>query len=121
MDTAPTEIYTRSLVGGVRCVKGTGLTRIKGDEGLAGAYRITDPSLELPEGLDAAGLSRTGDSDDDLESCRIVAVLARLEGYDAILSPSAALRGAKNLNLYIDGRADHLRLMDGPDRVPLNY
>lgn len=63
----------------------------------------------------------TGDSEDDLESCRIVADLARLEGYDAILSPSAALDGARNLNLYIDRRADHLRLMEGPDRVPLNY
>lgn len=37
-----------------------------------------------------------------------MADLARLEGYDAILSPSAALAGAQNLNLYIDGRADHL-------------
>ncbi|MHB1862743.1 MAG: RES family NAD+ phosphorylase [Gemmatimonadaceae bacterium] len=63
----------------------------------------------------------TGDSDDDLESCRLVADLARLEGYDAILSPSAALAGAQNLNLYIDGRAAHLRLMEGADRVPLNY
>ena len=63
----------------------------------------------------------TGDTDDDLESCRIVADLARLEGYDAILSPSAALDVARNLNLYIDGRADHLRLMDGPDRIALNY
>jgi RES domain-containing protein len=54
-------------------------------------------------------------------TCRIVADLARLAGYDAILSPSAALDGARNLNLYIDGRADHLRLMDGPDRTPLNY
>jgi len=47
--------------------------------------------------------------------------IARLEGYDAILSPSAALDVGRNLNLYIDGRADHLRLMDGPDRIPLNY
>jgi RES domain-containing protein len=63
----------------------------------------------------------TGDSEDDLESCRLVADLARLAGYDAILSPSAALDGVQNLNLYIDGRADHLRLMEGPDRIPLNY
>lgn len=63
----------------------------------------------------------TGDNDDDLESCRIVADLARLAGYDAILSPSAALSGERNLNLYIDGRADHLRLTEGPDREPLNY
>lgn len=63
----------------------------------------------------------TGDRDDDLESCRLVADLARLSGYDAILSPSAALPGAQNLNLYIDGRADRLRLMEGPERAPLNY
>ena len=63
----------------------------------------------------------TGDTEDDLESCRLVADLARLAGYDAILSPSAALNGVRNLNLYIDGRADHLRLMEGLDRTPLNY
>jgi len=63
----------------------------------------------------------TGDTEDDLESCRLVADLARLEGYDAILSPSAARNGVRNLNPYIDGRADHLRLMEGPDRSPLNY
>ena len=63
----------------------------------------------------------TGDEADDLESCRLVADLARLQGYDAILSPSAALAGERNLNLYIDGRADHLRLMQGAERVPLNY
>lgn len=62
-----------------------------------------------------------GDDEDDLESCRLVADLARLAGYDAILSPSASLAGARNLNLYIDGRADHLRLMEGPERTPLNY
>ena len=62
-----------------------------------------------------------GDVDDDVESCRIVADLARLAGYDAIPSPSAALGGARNLNLHVDGRADHLRLMEGPDRVALNY
>jgi RES domain-containing protein len=63
----------------------------------------------------------TGDEEDDLESCRLVADLARLGGYDAILSPSAALAGQRNLNLYIDGRADHLSLLEGPERAPLNY
>ena len=62
-----------------------------------------------------------GDDEDDLESCRLVADLARLAGYDAILSPSASLSGERNLNLYVDGRADHLRLMEGSERVPLNY
>lgn len=78
-----------------------------------------------PEGARAEyakELRRIGtDAEDDLESCRIIADIARLEGYDAILSPSAALDPGRNLNLYIDGRADHLRLMDGPDRIPLNY
>jgi RES domain-containing protein len=63
----------------------------------------------------------TADEEDDLESCRLVADLARLAGYDAILSPSAALAGERNLNLYIDGRADHLRLLEGPERAALNY
>ena len=70
------------------------------------------------------GVSRrtfTGDADDAVERCRLVADLARMRGYGAILSPSAALEGARNLNLYIDGRADRVRLMDGPDRVPINY
>jgi RES domain-containing protein len=63
----------------------------------------------------------TGDTEEAIEICRLVADLARLEGYQAILSPSAALAGARNLNLYIDGRAANVRLMEGPDRLPLNY
>jgi RES domain-containing protein len=63
----------------------------------------------------------TGDTPDDVEICRVVADLARLEGYEAILSPSAALTGGHNLNLYVDGLAANVRLADGPDRVPLNY
>lgn len=74
---------------------------------------LTDDSERKRFGSSLATL--TGDSEDDLESCRIVADLA------GILSPSAALGGARNLNLYIDGRANHLRLMEGPDRSPLNY
>jgi RES domain-containing protein len=87
--------------------------------GVARVLDLTDASRRDHFGIGVEAL--TGDSEDDLESCRLVADLARLEGYDAILSPSAALDGTRNLNLYIDGRADHLRLMDGPDRIPLNY
>ena len=87
--------------------------------GVARVLNLTDAHQREHFGVSVATL--TGDTEDDLESCRIVADLARLEGYDAILSPSAALDGARNLNLYIDGRADHLRLMEGPDRVALNY
>lgn len=87
--------------------------------GVARVLDLTDPRQRTHFGITLETL--TGDGEDEVESCRIVADLARLEGYDAILSPSAALDGARNLNLYIDGRADHLRLMDGPDRLPLNY
>jgi RES domain-containing protein len=87
--------------------------------GVARVLDLTDASQRRQFGITLDTL--TGDTDDDLESCRIVADLARLAGYDAILSPSAALTGARNLNLYIDGRADHLRLMEGSDRAPLNY
>jgi len=63
----------------------------------------------------------TSDRFEDLEVCRSVADIARLQGYNAILSPSAAAAGRENLNLYIDGRAGDIRLMEGPDREPLNY
>jgi RES domain-containing protein len=86
---------------------------------VARVLNLTDADKRLEFGVTLETLR--GDSDDDLESCRLVADLARLAGYDAILSPSAALDGATNLNLYIDGRADHMRLMEGPDRIPLNY
>lgn len=87
--------------------------------GVARMLDLTDARQRTHFGLTLETL--TGDGEDDVESCRIVADLARLEGYDAILSPSAALDDGRNLNLYIDGRAGHLRLMDGPDRIPLNY
>lgn len=80
---------------------------------------LTSPGERRRVGISLGEL--TGDDDDALESCRIVADLARLRGYAAILSPSAALAGARNLNLYIDARAGHVRLMEGPDRVPINY
>jgi hypothetical protein len=87
--------------------------------GVARVLDLTDARRQEHFGITLETL--TGDAEDDLESCRTVADIARLEGYDAILSPSAALHVGRNLNLYIDGRADHLRLMDGPDRIPLNY
>jgi RES domain-containing protein len=87
--------------------------------GVARVLDLTDERQRQRFGMTLDVL--TGDSADDIESCRVVADLARMEGYDAILSPSAARHDAQNLNLYIDGRADHLRLMEGPDRIPLNY
>jgi hypothetical protein len=63
-----------------------------------------------------------GDDPADLSLCLAVADWARAEGYVAIISPSAAIRGGKNLNIYIDiaGPA-HLRLDAGTEREPLNY
>lgn len=87
--------------------------------GVARVLDLTDARERKRFGVSLDTLA--GDDEDDLESCRLVADLARLAGYDAILSPSASLAGARNLNLYIDGRADHLRLMEGPERTPLNY
>ena len=63
----------------------------------------------------------TGDRVPDIDACRAIADLARLQGYRGILSPSAAADGKKNLNLYIDGRADDVSLMEGVGREPLNY
>ncbi|MEJ7809783.1 MAG: RES family NAD+ phosphorylase [Gemmatimonadaceae bacterium] len=62
-----------------------------------------------------------GDDEGDLETCRMIADIARAEGYRAILSPSAARRGAQNLTIYLEGRAAKLRLVEGADREPLNY
>jgi RES domain-containing protein len=63
-----------------------------------------------------------GDDPADLSLCLAVADWARAQGYVAIVSPSAAMRGAKNLNIYIDiAGPSHLRLDAGPDREPLNY
>ncbi|MGH7647515.1 MAG: RES family NAD+ phosphorylase [Gemmatimonadaceae bacterium] len=89
------------------------------DVGVSRVLDLTDATVR--KRLRVARAALTGDTSGDLETCRLVADLARLDGYDAILSPSAARAGARNLNLYIDRRADHVRLMEGPDRGPLNY
>jgi len=80
---------------------------------------LTDSAVRERYGADLATL--VGDEEADLETCRSIADLARAEGYRAIMSPSAALPGAVNLNIYLEGRAADLRLRDGPDREPLNY
>jgi hypothetical protein len=65
--------------------------------------------------------NRAGDRVPDIDACRAIADLSRLQGYRGILSPSAAADGMKNLNLYIDGRADDVSLMEGVGREALNY
>lgn len=62
----------------------------------------------------------TGDEPDDLETCRTIADWARSEGNAALLVPSAALSGARNLVIYVDAPATNLDLEDGPDRRPIH-
>ncbi|MEE8060690.1 MAG: RES family NAD+ phosphorylase [Gemmatimonadales bacterium] len=63
-----------------------------------------------------------GDDPVDLALCLAIADWARAEGYVAIISPSAASRETKNLNIFIDiAGPDRLRLDAGSDREALNY
>ena len=80
---------------------------------------LTKPGTRKRMGISLETI--TGDRVADIDSCRAIADLARLQGYRGILSPSAAADGKKNLNLYIDGRADDVSLMEGVGREPLNY
>ena len=61
-----------------------------------------------------------GDDPDDLEKCRVLADTAREQGYAAIIAPSAAREGEKNLIIYIDRPAGNIQLDDGGKREPLN-
>ena len=63
----------------------------------------------------------TGDTQADIRQCRTLAERARQFGYQALLAPSAALKGEKNLVIYIDGIAGNLDLKVGKIRTPLNY
>lgn len=86
------------------------------------ARRILDLTADAVRRQFGVSLSViVSDRPQDIETCRTVADLARMKGYNAILSPSAAAHGKENLNLYIDGRADDIRLMEGPHRESLNY
>jgi RES domain-containing protein len=85
-----------------------------------------EPVLNLTESenqvrYELSGEALHGSGEAEWESCRRAADLARQQGYSAILSPSAALPGAANLNLYIDGLAANYSLDHGDERDALNY
>jgi RES domain-containing protein len=80
---------------------------------------LTKPGIRRRMGISLETI--TGDRIPDIDACRAIGDLARLQGYRGILSPSAAADGMKNFNLYIDGRADDVSLMEGIVREPLNY
>ena len=69
---------------------------------------LTDAATRERYAIDPTTL--VGDEEADLETCRSIADLARAEGYRAILSPSAALAGGVNLNIYdcATGRTENL-------------
>lgn len=78
---------------------------------------LGDPAIRRSRGVD--GLVIVQDGPVVLEYCRSIADLARSDGFVAIRSPSAAVPGTFNLNIYIDGRADAVVLRATDDRSPL--
>ena len=86
---------------------------------LASVCDLTDPHVQ--RGLGVSGQTITSDTAKSLELCRTVADWARAQRYSAILSPSAALAMARNLNIYIDARPAEIELAVGAHREALNY
>ena len=59
----------------------------------------------------------TGNSPEAFEKCRALADDLRDAGFVAAIVPSAAMPGAKNLVIYIDGPAQQIGIDDGGDRM----
>jgi len=76
---------------------------------------LTDPNNGY---VDPQAPFLTGAADDDKENCRSLADQLRIDGVAAIIVPSAAAPGEKNLAIYIDGPAGNIHLADGGDRIP---
>ena len=76
---------------------------------------LTDPNNGY---VDPHEAFLTGDADKDKEKCRALADQIRIDGAAAIIVPSAAAPGEKNLAIYIDGPAGSIHLADGGDRIP---
>lgn len=80
---------------------------------------LTDHSFRRRFGVALTQL--TGEDDSDWEAGRTVADVLRAERYRALHVPSAALAGAANLIVYLEGAAGDLLLDEGGDRIALNY
>lgn len=77
---------------------------------------LTDPNVSpVPTGSPFL----IGDDEASHATCRQLADVLRAQGYAAIITPSAAKSGAKNLVIYFDGPAEKLDIDDGGDRLPL--
>ncbi len=62
----------------------------------------------------------TGDSWDDLESCRRLADYLRSRGQAGIIAPASPAPALKNLMIYIDHiPAENISITEGTDRIPL--
>ncbi|MCK4782794.1 MAG: RES family NAD+ phosphorylase [Desulfobacteraceae bacterium] len=61
----------------------------------------------------------TGNDPSDFEACRALADSLRAAGYVALITPSAARPGEKNLDIYLDGLAGNKHIDEGGERIPL--
>lgn len=83
-----------------------------------------DPVLDLTDASTIATLKTDvtnflGDDDNSIEACRTVADFARSNRYRAILVPSAAAIGEKNLVIFVDIPSAELTIRAGNERLTI--